>query len=414
MQSHWMERVQGDLCDFLPAFLSTAQPYERSDYDFGISDIRNVPGWDSLLRVAALEAASKVPSLATRLPGMQGHGELCEFLASLITHETGFTTAAKDMILTDGGCDGIALAARAVCGSGEGIAYAVPSFPYWWVLSHAGIPQLPVVFSDARDYSRNFGSKMVQALRDEPRLRAVIVNEPHNPLGVALSHPALCELAEYVTKHDVMVILDDVGRGVVEYPKDKWWGSVFPAEKIIVVDSFTKRYGVPGLRLGFVGPCTRYLPHVRGMIANCRAGVSNVAAQTGLCIAEQLRRVGIESAIRSEIASRLAAMRQSLPSALPDTVRYVLPEWGMYCVVDCSRYLPNAMSGRELAAHLRAVGLRVMDDRFLFPPGVAVELRRGLIRLSVGAESRVAEGVTRLGALLRQFASQFGDSSLRG
>jgi aspartate/methionine/tyrosine aminotransferase len=405
MRGEWLERVEGDFCDHLPLFfnVSAIDDPQSGVFDFGISDIRFVPALETAIRRATTRLVACVHQAASKLPGMQGHAGLCEKLASLISRETGAPTSADDLVLTDGGCDGIALAAQTVCGPGEGIAYAVPAFPYWWVLSHAGVPQLPVAFENARDYSENFGCRMIEVLENEPRACAIILNEPHNPLGVAISPESIKQLADYLVNHDVIVILDDVGRGLVGVTPALWWGKALPPDKVIVVDSFTKRYGVPGLRLGFVRPCERYLPTIRGRVANCRAGVSNITAQLGLLLIQELENVGADNPVRLEIESRMKMLRQGLASLYLESVTHTPPQWGMYCLLDCAElHTRIGITGRELALRLQSHGIRVMDDRFLFPPGMANPRRENLIRLSIGAEARVTEGLKQFGsAMLR-------------
>jgi len=403
MKPEWLIQVDGDFCDHLPLFYKA--PSRAGEvpgaYDFGISDLRRIPGLEGAIQAAARSLSACADSLCSRLPGMQGHGELCEALAALVSGETGVPTSTDQLVLTDGGCDGIALAALAVCGPGEGVAYAVPAFPYWWVFSHAGIPQIPVLFDDPQDYRANFGRKMVEVLQNEPRVKAIILNEPHNPLGVAIAESSLMELADYVARRDVVVIMDEVGRGLVSISPETWWGAGLPLDKIILVDSFTKRFGLPGLRLGFVRTCNPFLSKIRGRVANCRAGVSNLSAQLGLHIMNEITTTHVHMNIKSEIYNRIRSLSETLHERIPEYISYFPPSWGMYCLLDC-RKLNSVfeISGRSLAARLMSYGVRVMDDKFLYPPGLYTYRREDFIRLSVGAESRVEEGVERLCKLL--------------
>jgi aspartate/methionine/tyrosine aminotransferase len=403
MKAEWLLQVEGDFCDHLPLFYNPPSNVVelQGAYDFGISDLRHIPGLERAIQTATRGLVECADSLCTRLPGMQGHGELCEALAVLVTSETGIPTSADQVVLTDGGCDGITLAALAACGPSEGVAYAVPAFPYWWVLSHAGVPQTPVLFDDPQDYSVNFGRKIVDVLQKEPRLKAIILNEPHNPLGVAITETSLAELVEYLARRDVFVIMDDVGRGLVSVSPETWWGAGLSPDRIILVDSFTKRFGLPGLRLGFVVTWNPLLSKIRGRVANCRAGVSNISAQLGLCILNEIVSQGLHAVIKREIHTRTDTMVKKLQRELPDYISFIPPTWGMYCLLGCRKL--GALLGlpvRSIAECLVSRGVRVMDDRFLYPPGLCADRRDNFLRLSVGAESRVEEGVERLCELL--------------
>ncbi|HEY2761621.1 MAG TPA: aminotransferase class I/II-fold pyridoxal phosphate-dependent enzyme [Pirellulales bacterium] len=86
-----------------------------------------------------------------------------------------------------------------------------------------------------------------------PRTKMILLNSPANPTGVVAGESELKALAELATKHNFALISDDIYRTFCydqPAPSAVKWN-----DQTIVVDGFSKTYGVTGWRLGFVhGP----------------------------------------------------------------------------------------------------------------------------------------------------------------
>jgi aspartate aminotransferase/aminotransferase len=86
-----------------------------------------------------------------------------------------------------------------------------------------------------------------------PRTKVILFNSPANPTGVVADRAVIESLAALARKHNIALISDEIYR---EFCYDS--PLVSPAEfndDVIVVDGFSKTYGVTGWRLGFVhGP----------------------------------------------------------------------------------------------------------------------------------------------------------------
>jgi aspartate aminotransferase/aminotransferase len=86
-----------------------------------------------------------------------------------------------------------------------------------------------------------------------PRTKMILLNSPANPTGVLAGAADVQALAELAAKHNIALVSDEIYRefcydGPLVSPT-KW------NDQTIVVDGFSKTYGVTGWRLGFVhGP----------------------------------------------------------------------------------------------------------------------------------------------------------------
>ena len=86
-----------------------------------------------------------------------------------------------------------------------------------------------------------------------PRTKMILLNSPANPTGVLAGEEEVRALAELAEKHDIALLSDEIYR---EFCYDS--PLVSPTswnEQTIVVDGFSKSYGVTGWRLGWMhGP----------------------------------------------------------------------------------------------------------------------------------------------------------------
>ena len=86
-----------------------------------------------------------------------------------------------------------------------------------------------------------------------PRTKAIIFNSPANPTGVVAGEDEVRGLAELAARRNVVLISDEIYRA---FCYDRPF--VSPAKynpQTLVIDGFSKTYGMPGWRLGFAhGP----------------------------------------------------------------------------------------------------------------------------------------------------------------
>ncbi len=95
-------------------------------------------------------------------------------------------------------------------------------------------------------------AKILHAISDKTRM--IYLANPNNPTGTMINREELEAFMEQVPKH-IMVILDEAytayANGNPEYPN----GVRYDYENMVVTRTFSKAYGLAGLRIGFaVGP----------------------------------------------------------------------------------------------------------------------------------------------------------------
>lgn len=153
-------------------------------------------------------------------------------------------------IMTANGADEIlSLLIAAYINKGDEIVYCIPTFPTYRseTLLMEGIP-VEIPLNQHWEFDLN---KMLQSITDKTKM--VIICNPNNPTGTMVSQEELNNFLHQVPKH-VLVVLDEA---FIEYYEkknnDKTGIDFFKTfyDQIIVVRTFSKFYGLAGLRIGY-------------------------------------------------------------------------------------------------------------------------------------------------------------------
>jgi aspartate aminotransferase/aminotransferase len=177
----------------------------------------------------------------------QGIPELRQKLQSAVTAR--YPGADRPVLVTSGTSGAIMLAISATVNPGDEVIVFDPYFVmYPHMVTMAGGTTVYV------DTYPDFGidPDRVRAAMT-PRTKVVIVNSPTNPTGRIYPREALRDLALLCSERGVLLLSDEVYRA---FAYDSPFSS--PAEfseEVLVVDGFSKAYGMTGWRLGFAhGP----------------------------------------------------------------------------------------------------------------------------------------------------------------
>jgi aspartate aminotransferase len=109
-----------------------------------------------------------------------------------------------------------------------------------------------------------------------PRTKAVLLCNPSNPTGTVYTEAELQAVADLAVEHDLFVICDEVYREFVFDDGDVVSFTRYPdlAERIIVVDSVSKRFSACGARIGCLATRNREVLDVALRFCQARLSVS--------------------------------------------------------------------------------------------------------------------------------------------
>ena len=200
---------------------------------------------------------------------------------------------------------------QAVAGAGDEVIYAWRSFeayPIIATIAGAISVQVPLTHDGQHDLTA-----MLSAIT--PRTRVIFVCTPNNPTGGIVTQQQINELLAKVSK-DILVVIDEA---YVEFNRDDnaidGIATMKANSNVGVLRTFSKAYGLAGLRVGyFIGP-----KNVADAVRKTAVpfGVSNIAQAAAVASleheAELFQRVDEVIAERRWFVSELATLGFKLP-----------------------------------------------------------------------------------------------------
>jgi aspartate/methionine/tyrosine aminotransferase len=230
------------------------------------------------------------------------------------------------------------------------------------------------------------------------RTRLIVLNTPHNPTGTMLSAEELRRVYDLAESVDAQILCDEAYRWL-----DLPGGLTMPGpmrdlgERAISVGTFSKPFGLPGLRVGWlaavpdiVAACWR----MRDYVSLSPAKLSDVLAATAFRHREHV------------FARTRAILDQNLPAAwtwFADQAEFAVwhpPEGGLLSLFRYAFDIPSLELANRLAE----------DYGVMLAPGAAFDYE-GYLRLGLGADpATLADGLARVA---RCFADLAADGTPR-
>ena len=160
---------------------------------------------------------------------------------------------SENVVITIGGSEAIHFSFSAVADPGDEIIIPEPFYTnYNGYAAFASVKIVPLTLR-VEDGFRLPPTEEIEA-RITPRTRAILLCSPNNPTGTVYTPEELERVTAVVKKHDLFLIGDEVykefvydggtHKSVLEYEEIK--------ERVIVVDSISKRFSSCGARVGAV------------------------------------------------------------------------------------------------------------------------------------------------------------------
>lgn len=216
----------------------------------------------------------------------------------------------------------------------------------------------------------------------EKGARFVALTNPNNPTGVVLTEREMDDIVALADRYGAWLLADEVYRGAELHgdTTPSFWGRY---DRLLVTNSLSKAYGLPGLRVGWVlGP--------EGVISELW-GRTDYTTIGPAAVSDRLATIALSPAVRPKIIERTRSILRSNLAVLeswmdthPGLFEHRTPEAGALCVV---RY--NApISSIDLAERVR------VRQRTLVVPGSQFGLEHTL-RIGFGIDD-LEEGLGRL------------------
>lgn len=208
----------------------------------------------------------------------------------------------------------LAQLAQATSGPGDEIVYSWRSFEaYPWLIALAGATGVPV--PNAPDGTHDLGA-MADAVTE--RTRMVVVCTPNNPTGPAVRQDAFDRFVAAVPA-DVLIVLDEAYIEFVTDPDAVRGERVVTAgyDNVVLLRTFSKAYGLAGLRVGYAVGHPRILDASRSTaIPLSVTAAAETAALVSLDVEDELlARVAVLTERRDRLAARVRETGWDVPVA---------------------------------------------------------------------------------------------------
>jgi histidinol-phosphate aminotransferase len=152
------------------------------------------------------------------------------------------------VLLTNGADEGIDLLCRAYLDPGDEVIVVVPTFAMYEIFAMVPGGKVIRVSTTAEEDFRFPTEKVLQAIT--PRTRIIVVTNPNNPTGVAVDRFTIIKIIQAAPDAAILVdeaYFDFYGHSIID--------QVGMLPNLFVARTFSKAYGLAGIRLGvLVGP----------------------------------------------------------------------------------------------------------------------------------------------------------------
>lgn len=306
-----------------------------------------------------------------------GDLELRNTIAEHYFSEYGVSVDPDQIIVTSGSSPAILMALSVLCEQGDEVIISDPAYACYANFIHyigAKVIRVPVSSADGFQFH---GEEIVAKITE--KTKAIMINSPMNPTGNLLSEDSLKMMASL----DVPIISDEIYHGLVY--GEKAHSILEYTNFAFVLNGFSKRYAMTGLRLGYLIAPKAYIRTIQKLQQNLFICASSTAQRGGIAAlkegqSEVYQMVTVYDERRKYLIERLKQLGFTIP---------VEPTGAFYVFVDASHISLNSYQLAFDILDKAHVGVTPGID---FGPG-----GEGYLRFSyANSLDRIKEGLDRL------------------
>lgn len=370
---------------FTPFALEEFMSHFEQEVDVNLSESGVHPVTLGELLKLADSSPEALASIDLNYPHANGIPELREAIARL------YGADPDQVLVTVGAIEANYAVTRAVVGSDDGIAVMTPNYLQIWGVARNHGARLATFGLSAEDGWR-LDRRQLEAATT-PGTRMVAVCNPNNPTGKVLGSEEMDAIVAAAERVGAWVLADEVYRGAErtgEAETPTFWGR---GDRVVVVGSMSKAYGLPGLRIGWaVGP-----PELISAVWR-RHEYTTISASM---LANHLAALALSEPVRTRLLARTRGYIRSgypvLESWVADHSDLLSIEPPDAAAIGFARYHLD-LSSEELSDRIRR------EQSVLVVPGAFFGVE-GHLRISFGLpHDYLNEGLDRIGKVLASSA----------
>jgi histidinol-phosphate aminotransferase len=234
-----------------------------------IEDIRQQYGVQEIIKLASNEnplgpsplAVAAIQQTAGNLNRYPPMGD--ESLRTSLARINGHGLQPENFITGNGGCDVLNMLAVGFLSTGDQCVICRPTFPVYEITARRAGADLIYVDLDPENYQYDVEA-ILRSITSKTRL--VYICSPNNPTGSAISSSQIDTLINQLPD-DILLLFDEVYHHFTDADEHPQMFKYIQEDKnVVLLHSFSKAYGLAGLRLGYgVAPArlAQYLARIR-------------------------------------------------------------------------------------------------------------------------------------------------------
>jgi aspartate aminotransferase len=181
-----------------------------------------------------------------------GEAECVDFFVEYYKR-LGIPLGKQHLNVTTGGSEALLFTMLSVASPGEEIVVAEPYYTNYRAMAQlAGLSIVPVTTRQEDGYHLPSRAALEKVIT--PRTKAILLCNPNNPTGTVYTDEEVALVAQICKERGLFWISDEVYREFVYGDQPARSALTFPelADRVVVVDSVSKRYSACGARIGCV------------------------------------------------------------------------------------------------------------------------------------------------------------------
>ncbi len=319
----------------------------------------------------------------TRYTAAAGLPELRQAISDHYRERYGVEIPARRILITPGASGALQLATAALINPGDRVLLADPGYPcnrHFVRLVEGRAVGVPV----GPETGYQLTAELVERHWDE-QTTAVLLASPANPTGTAIAPGALAAIVATIEARGGRLIMDEIYHGLI-YGAPVQTALAY-SDQVLVVNSFSKYYGMTGWRLGWLVAPEDLVGAVEKLAQNLFLAASTPAQHAALAAFTPAAAAIFEARRREFLARRdflLPALRE-LGFRIP-----VTPDGAFYLYADCGHFTDDS----------HGFALRLLEETGVaITPGIDFggHLPARHVRFAyTNAIPQLAEGVERL------------------
>jgi aspartate aminotransferase len=237
---------------------------------------------------AVMEAAHRaMQDGQTHYGPSPGTPSLRHAIAGRLSAESGSEYISEQILVTPGGKFAVFAGIMSVVAAGDEVILLDPCWvSYGPCVNMAG--GIPVVVPALNNLDPGRLEKAITS-----RTRMIIVNSPVNPTGRIVSKPELETISRLAEKNNLWILYDEVYKNLLFEPESRIAIQAIEnaCDRLLVVNSFSKEYGMTGWRIGYLATPRGFAKDIRKVLQHsvyCVPPFIQAAAEAAMALPAEI------------------------------------------------------------------------------------------------------------------------------